>query len=217
MIPTKICGITNVSDAQAAVSHGASAIGFIFYEKSPRAISIDEAKLISDSISGTVSRVGVFVNHKKEFIDRAMGEVPLDGIQLHGDEAPEFCSLFNIPVYKALRIKNEESLLAMETYDVDGFLLDTFSPNQYGGTGKTFDWSLVKSERKGTPLILSGGLNPQNILEAISLLNPFAVDINSGVESSPGIKDHQKIKTLFHNLKKTKNTGFQFEVNLAKV
>ncbi|HIC38174.1 MAG TPA: phosphoribosylanthranilate isomerase [Candidatus Marinimicrobia bacterium] len=209
MIPTKICGITNLKDAKVSVENGASALGFIFYEKSPRAISIEKAKSISEQLSESVSRVGVFVNHEKEFIDEAIAEIPLGMIQLHGDESPNFCNQFDLPVLKALRIKNKESLSAMNDYNVAGFLLDTFSNNQYGGTGETFDWSIL-NRKSETPFILSGGLNPDNILDAIDSVNPVAVDVNSGVESSPGIKDPEKIKLLFKNLKNIKSTGFHF-------
>jgi phosphoribosylanthranilate isomerase len=209
MIPTKICGITNLDDANVAVENGASAIGFIFYEKSPRTISINNAKSISKHLPKTIARVGVFVNHEKDFIHEAISEVPLDMIQLHSDETPDFCNQFDVPILKALRIKNEASLSVMDQYDVAVFLLDTFSNDQYGGTGETFDWSVLNRKFK-TPIILSGGLNPENILDAIDAVNPSAVDVNSGVESFPGKKDYNKLKSLFKNLNKTQSTGFQF-------
>ena len=209
MIPTKICGITNLVDAKVAVDNGASAIGFIFYEKSPRAISIKNAKSISKQISYSVGRVGVFVNQNKDFIDKTISEVQLNMIQLHGDESSNFCNQFEVPVFKAVRIKNEASLSVMDQYNVAGFLLDTFSNQQYGGTGETFDWSLI-NEQIDTPIILSGGLNPDNILDAIDSVNPAAIDVNSGVELSPGKKDHQKINLLFENLKNTNTSGFHF-------
>ncbi len=209
MIPTKICGITNLDDANVAVENGASAIGFIFYEKSPRTISINNAKSISKHLPKTIARVGVFVNHEKDFINEAISEVPLDMIQLHSDETPDFCNQFDVPILKALRIKNEASLSVMDQYDVAVFLLDTFSNDQYGGTGETFDWSVLNRKFK-TPIILSGGLNSENILDAIDAVNPSAVDVNSGVESSPGKKDFNKLKLLFKNLNKTQSTGFQF-------
>ena len=209
MIPTKICGITNLSDAQAAAVHGASAIGFIFYEKSSRAISIEDAKFISRHLSNNISKVGVFVNHDKAFIEEAIRSVSLNIIQLHGDETPGFCKQFDVPVLKALRIKDKASLSVMDQYNVAGFLLDTFSTKQYGGTGETFDWSLLNGKLE-TPIILSGGLNPDNILDAIDSVNPAAIDVNSGVEISPGKKDHQKINLLFKNLKNTNTSGFHF-------
>ena len=209
MIPTKICGITNLSDAQAAAVHGASAIGFIFYEKSSRAISIEDAKFISRHLSNDISKVGVFVNHDKAFIEKAIRSASLNIIQLHGDETPGFCKQFEVPVLKALRIKDKASLSVMDQYNVAGFLLDTFSTKQYGGTGETFDWSLL-NEQIDTPIILSGGLNPDNVLDAIDSVNPAAIDVNSGVELSPGKKDHQKINLLFENLKNTNTSRFHF-------
>jgi phosphoribosylanthranilate isomerase len=209
MIPTKICGITNLSDAQAAAVHGASAIGFIFYKKSSRAISIEDAKFISGHLSNNISKVGVFVNHDKAFIEEAIHSISLNIIQLHGDESANFCNQFEVPVLKAVRIKNEASLSVMDQYNVAGFLLDTFSNQQYGGTGETFDWSLI-NEQIDTPIILSGGLNPDNILDAIDSVNPAAIDVNSGVEFSPGKKDLQKINLLFENLKNTNTSGFHF-------
>lgn len=209
MIPTKICGITNLDDANVAVENGASAIGFIFYEKSPRTISINNAKSISKHLPKTIARVGVFVNHEKDFIHEAILKVPLDMIQLHSNETPDFCNQFDVAILKALRIKNEASLSVMDQYDVAVFLLDTFSNDQYGGTGETFDWSVLNRKFK-TPIILSGGLNPENILDAIDAVNPSAVDVNSGVESFPGKKDYNKLKSLFKNLNKTQSTGFQF-------
>ena len=209
MIPTKICGITNLMDAKVAVENGASAIGLIFYEKSPRAISIENAKSISKQLSYSVIRVGVFVNQNKDFIDKTISEVQLNMIQLHGDESSNFCNQFEVPIFKAVRIKNEASLSVMDQYNVAGILLDTFSNKQYGGTGKTFDWSLI-NEQIDTPIILSGGLNPDNILDAIDSVNPAAIDVNSGVELSPGKKDHQKINLLFEKLKNTNTSGFHF-------
>ncbi len=209
MIPAKICGITNYKDAQCAIDSGAAAIGFIFYPKSPRNISILKAKKICKQLSGAVTCVGVFVNRKKAFIDEAITEVPLDTIQFHGDESPDFCNQFDIPVLKAIRIKNADSFNKIEGYSVSGFLLDTFSVGHYGGTGIIFDWLLIKNNYH-KPIIISGGLNSDNILSAISTTNPIAVDVNSGVESSPGKKDHKKIKLLFQTLLNTKSTGFHF-------
>ena len=148
-------------------------------------------------------------NQNKDFIDKTISEVQLNMIQLHGDESANFCNQFEVPVFKAVRIKNEASLSVMDQYNVAGFLLDTFSNQQYGGTGETFDWSLI-NEQIDTPIILSGGLNPDNILDAIDSVNPAAIDVNSGVELSPGKKDHQKINLLFENLKNTNTSGFHF-------
>ncbi len=209
MIPIKICGITNKSDAIEAVNLGASAIGFIFYRKSQRYISLSEAKLICEKVSHKVAVVGVFVNHSKEFINHAIDLVPLNMIQLHGDESPEFCKNFSVPIIKAIRVKNKLSLQILNQYKVNGILLDSFSKVKYGGTGKTFDWSLINIKTKQN-ILLSGGLNQENILEAISFLNPVAVDISSGIESSIGQKDHYKMKQLFEVIKNTNDTGFTY-------
>jgi len=209
MIPIKICGITNKSDAIMAVNLGASAIGFIFYKKSQRYLPLSEAKLICEKVAHKVSVVGVFVNQSKEFIDHAIDLVPLNMIQLHGDEPPEFCKNFSVPTIKAIRVKNKLSLQILHQYKVDGILLDSFSKVEYGGTGKTFDWSLISLKTKQN-ILLSGGLNSENILEAISFLNPVAVDVSSGIESSVGQKDHNKMKQLFKVIKNTNETGFTY-------
>lgn len=210
MIPVKICGITNRADAQYAVQSGACAVGFIFYEKSPRSITIEDARSISRHLPRSVVRVGVFVNHSEAFVHRAVSEVPLNVIQLHGDESAEFCGQFDVPVIKALRIQTKESLAAMQQFDVSAFLLDSHHNDHYGGTGKPFDWSLLGHHRNSASIILSGGLTPANILAAIEQVSPSAVDVNSGVESSPGRKDHEKMDRLFDQLRETTDTGFRF-------
>ena len=179
-------------------------IGFIFWAPSERYVT-DKTPKIDDSIKKT----GVFVNASIDYIETMIVKHQLSAVQLHGDETPDFCNQFDVPILKALRIKNEASLSVMDQYDVAVFLLDTFSNDQYGGTGETFDWSVLNRKFK-TPIILSGGLNSENILYAIDAVNPSAVDVNSGVESSPGKKDFNKLKSLFKNLNKTQSTGFQF-------
>ena len=209
MIPVKICGITNEYDAIAAVNFGASAIGFVFYKNSQRYLSLLEAKSISEKIDHKVNIVGVFVNHSKEFINHAIDLIPLSMIQLHGDESPEFCKNFSVPTIKAIRVKNKLRSETLDQYEVDGILLDSFSKTEYGGTGKTFDWSLIDFKFK-QKILLSGGLNSENILEAISSINPDAIDISSSIESSIGQKDHYKMKQLFEVIKHTKGTGYTY-------
>ena len=209
MIPVKICGITNEYDAIAAVNFGASAIGFVFYKNSQRYLSLLEAKSISEKIDHKVNIVGVFVNHSKEFINHAIDLIPLSMIQLHGDESPEFCKNFSVPIIKAIRVKNKLRSETLDQYEVDCILLDSFSKTEYGGTGKTFDWSLIDFKFK-QKILLSGGLNSENILEAISSINPDAIDISSSIESSIGQKDHYKMKQLFEVIKHTKGTGYTY-------
>lgn len=210
MIPTKICGITRIEDAKVAIENGASALGFIFYNKSPRYITIKQAMSISNKISKSISLVGVFVNQDQSFINNVIKNIPLNMIQLHGDESQKFCKKFSVPVIKAIRIKDKESLDIIKKYNVDGLLLDTYSENKFGGTGKSFDWKLLNNF-KNKPIILSGGLSPKNIIEAISIVNPIAIDVNSGVELSPGRKNHKLIQQLFTNIKNTQSLGFNFE------
>jgi phosphoribosylanthranilate isomerase len=209
MIPTKICGITRIEDAKVAIENGASALGFIFYNKSPRYITINQAMSISNKISKSISLVGVFVNQDQSFINNAIKNIPLNMIQLHGNESQTFCKQFSVPVIKAIRIKDKESLDIIKKYNVDGLLLDTYSENKFGGTGKSFDWKLLNTSNN-KPIILSGGLSPKNIIEAITIVNPIAIDVNSGVELSPGKKNHKLIQQLFTNIKNTQSSGFKF-------
>ena len=144
MIPIKVCGITSLSDAEMVIDLGVSALGFIFYDKSPRSISIEKAKSISNNISDSVHRVGVFVNNSCDFINRAISQVSLSSIQLHGDETPKFCTHFDVPIIKALRISNKKNFQNLGEYQVKGLLFDSSSKGVYGGSGKTFNWSLLK-------------------------------------------------------------------------
>tara|TARA_B100000214_G_scaffold64509_1_gene42620 strand:- start:289 stop:924 length:636 start_codon:yes stop_codon:yes gene_type:complete len=211
MIPFKICGITNINDALAAIQNNASAIGFIFAKDSPRKITFEKAKIISKRIGNKISKIGVFVNQEKQIIEEAIKCIPLNMIQLHGDENPSFCNSFTIPVIKAIQIKNDESINKAKEFDVDAILFDTYKKGFRGGTGNSFDWSILLNQKYDKPIILSGGLNKNNILEAIDHVNPFAIDVNSGVEISPGIKSHTKIKNFYKKINKTKSTGFKFE------
>jgi len=188
MIPVKICGITSLRDGLLATEMGASALGFIFYERSHRYISPEQAKVISAELPEDVRKVGVFVNSGEDTIDQISKFIGLDLVQLHGDETPEFCNRMTLPVIRAIRIKGNQSNESYANFNVHAFLFDTYDPNLRGGTGNTFDWPLVKQWKTETPFILSGGLNPDNILEGIAAAMPDAVDVNSGVEISPGKK-----------------------------
>jgi phosphoribosylanthranilate isomerase len=198
----KICGITNVADAQAAVEAGADAIGFIFYEKSPRFVSIETAAEISKQLPPFLMRVGVFVNAPEEFIFRAMSEIGLSMLQFHGHETPEYCVQFGLMSMKAFPMRNEESLKEIPNYQTEAYLLDAFMENALGGTGKTFNWDLaVEAQKFGKPIFLSGGLTPENVAEAVRKVKPFAVDVSSGVETSPGKKDAEKVKAFIAAVK----------------
>jgi len=196
-VKVKICGITNLADAQAAAAAGAAALGFIFYDKSPRHVTIQQAADISKQLNPFIMRVGVFVNAPEDFILSAMGKVQLSMLQFHGDEPPEFCSQFGIMAMKAFRVRGPETLNELSKYPTDGYLLDAYSSSTLGGTGKTFNWDLaIEAQKFGKPIFLSGGLTPDNVAEAVRKVRPFAVDVSSGVENSPGRKDHAKIKAF---------------------
>ena len=191
-VKVKICGITNESDATAAVHAGADALGFIFYEGSPRYIKPERAAKIVARLPPFVITVGVFVNMPAEVIQEVQGTTGIHVVQLHGDESPEFCKKLDGPVIKALRVRDESWRVEAETYPVSALLLDTFVETQYGGTGKTFDWQLVKNSPYR--IILSGGLNPRNLAQAARIVRPYGIDTGSGVELEPGLKDHKKME-----------------------
>ncbi len=191
----KICGITDIEDALKAVELGADALGFVFYEKSPRKITKEKAKEIIDSLPKEVVKVGLFVDELEEKVNEIASYCNFDILQFHGDETPDYCKKFPQKIIKAFRIKDKESLVNIPKYEVDYYLLDTYSEVAPGGTGKTFNWDLAREAKKfGRPIILSGGLNPKNIVEALKKVSPFGVDVSSGVEVSPGKKDHKKLK-----------------------
>ncbi len=195
----KICGITNRNDAIDAVNLGADAVGFIFYENSPRYISPDIVEEISLFLPPFVLLVGVFVNHDKAFIDAVVHRCKLDLIQLHGDESPEFCRNMRRRVIKAFKIQDIDDVDAIAPYQssVSAVLLDTKVKGIEGGTGKVFDWGLaLKAKEFDIPLILAGGINAGNLNKAAKLVNPYAVDLSSSVESCPGIKDYNKMKDI---------------------
>lgn len=195
-VKVKVCGTTRLKDALLAVECGADAIGFIFYKKSPRYVTPTEAKEIGSQLPPFVHRVGVFVNETADKINRIVVRCGLDAVQLHGDEPPAFCKKIKCRVIKAVRVKDAASLKAMSRYAVDGFLLDTYKADQWGGTGKVFDWDLALRAKKYGPVILAGGLNARNVKAAIQKVKPFAVDVSSGVEQSPGKKDPKKVKAF---------------------
>ena len=191
----KICGITNLADAQAAVEAGADALGFIFYNNSPRYMTISAVAKIFKKSPLRVMRVGVFVNAPKDFIVQAVAECGLSLLQFHGDEPPEFCAQFGVMGMKAFRIRDAQSLNELPKYFTDAWLLDACSAENPGGSGEKFNWDLaIEAQKFGRPVFLAGGLTPENVADAVSRVKPFGVDVSSGVESAPGKKDHQKIR-----------------------
>ncbi|MFO7578231.1 MAG: phosphoribosylanthranilate isomerase [Pelovirga sp.] len=185
----KICGITSLADALAAVAAGADALGFVFYPQSPRYVAPDTVARIVAQLPPFVSTVGLFVNASSVKIHQTMVQTGLQLVQLHGDEAIEDCCISTYPVIKALRVRDAASFRHAEDYPVAALLLDAWCDEQYGGTGTQFDWQLVAQLQITRPIILAGGLNPGNVAAAIRQVKPYAVDVSSGVESRPGCKD----------------------------
>jgi phosphoribosylanthranilate isomerase len=199
MVKVKICGITEVYDALSAVTYGADAIGFILYCKSKRYVDPKTVRFISKKLPPFITKVGVFVNEDRNAVLEILSYCGLDFAQLHGDESPDDCRYIGRErVIKAFRIKEEDDVKAIENYVdcVSAVLLDTYSESEYGGTGRTFNWDIAKKviDRFEVPVILSGGLTPENIKEAVKSVLPFAVDVSSGVEEKPGKKDLSKVK-----------------------
>ncbi|HEX3628416.1 MAG TPA: phosphoribosylanthranilate isomerase [Verrucomicrobiae bacterium] len=193
----KICGITNPADAKAAVDAGADALGFIFYEKSPRYVRLADAAAISKGLAPFIMRAGVFVNAPEEFVLSAIRECGLTLLQFHGDEAPEYCAQFGLMTMKAFRVHGADTLEQIPQYATDAYLLDAYSSTTLGGTGERFNWDLaVEAHKFGKPIFLAGGLTPENVAGAIRKVRPFGVDVSSGVESGPGKKDHEKIRAF---------------------
>jgi phosphoribosylanthranilate isomerase len=196
-VKVKICGITNVADGLAAAEAGADMVGLMFYEKSPRHVTLPVAAEIARRISPFVLKVGVFVNPSEDLVMRAIGDCGLSLLQFHGDEPPEFCAQFGLMSVKAFRIQNEESLKQLPNYQTEAYLLDAYSPEARGGTGEKFNWDIaIEAKKFGKPIFLAGGLTPENVSEAVGKVQPYAVDVSSGVEISPGKKDPRKIEAF---------------------
>ncbi len=193
--PIKICGITNKTDANMAVSLGAHALGFVFYKKSPRSINPAEAESICATLPGNISKIGVVVNANEGFLNKLSKMNFLDYFQFHGDEPPERCNQFKGKAIKVFRVDDTFDVLQVNNFaDCAMFLFDTKVRNVYGGSGKSFDWSILQEVPRTHSIILSGGLNEHNVAEAVRNVNPYMVDVSSAVESKPGQKDSQKIK-----------------------
>lgn len=201
-VKVKICGITNAEDAQAAVAAGADLLGFVFYDGSPRHVTVEQAAAIARTIPPFVVRVGLFVNAPEELVGQALSACGLQLLQFHGDETPEYCRQFGAMSMKAFRVKNAESIRELPAYPTDAWLLDAFVPGQLGGTGHSFNWDLaIEAVNLGKPVFLAGGLTPANVAEAVRKVQPYGVDVSSGVESAPGRKDHAKVRAFIEAAK----------------
>jgi phosphoribosylanthranilate isomerase len=199
----KICGITSVEDAAAAVQAGTDAIGLVFYSKSPRAVSVAQAAKIAQSVGPFVTVVGLFVNAEPEFVSSVLQQVPLHVLQFHGDETEEYCQQFQRPYFKALRMKEDLDVsAAMAKFpSAVGILLDAYRPGVPGGTGETFDWQRVP-QNSSVPVVLAGGLNPSNVAQAVESTKIYGVDVSGGVEASPGKKDTDKMLAFVRHAKR---------------
>jgi phosphoribosylanthranilate isomerase len=201
-VRTKICGITSIQDAQAAVDFGADALGFVFYPSSPRYIHPSDAAAIIHTLPPFVTCVGLFVNAEHEMLKKTVSDTGVDLVQFHGDESEYECGLSSKPWIKAIRV-GEETDLAAEAKRYNGansLLLDTMVRGSYGGTGKTFDWSLVP-KNIDKPIILAGGLDQENVIGAINVTSPYAVDVSGGVELKKGVKDHAKMEEFIKRVR----------------
>ncbi len=212
MTRIKICGITNLEDAQIAAELGADALGFIF-APSPRQVSLQRAKEIIQKLPPFLTKVGVFVNEELNTVARAMSYCGLDVVQLHGEETPDYCRSLGERwrVIKSFRVKDGDSLLPLPDYEVSAYLLDTYVKGIAGGTGKTFNWELAREAKRFGRIILAGGLNPENITEAIETVKCYAVDVSSGIEAERGKKDFDKMR-LFIKRAKEASLNIAFEI-----
>ncbi|MDX8385222.1 MAG: phosphoribosylanthranilate isomerase [Gallionella sp.] len=201
MTRIKICGLTRAEDITATVRGGADAIGLVFYEKSPRHVTLQKAVELAGTVPPFVSIVGLFVNAEPDFVNEILQSVPLDLLQFHGDETPEYCRQFNKPYIKAIRVKAGVDLLqcSSDFIGAKGLLLDAHVEGIPGGTGATFDWTLIP-RKLSLPVILSGGLDTQNLALAIEQVCPYAVDVSSGVEENKGIKDAKKVAAFINEV-----------------
>ncbi len=204
MTKIKICGITNKADAIAAAELGLDMMGFVFYSGSKRHVEPKIVKEIANELPPSLVKVGVFVDMDKNKVLDIAEECALDMLQFHGDETPDYCAGFkdSYKVMKAFRIKNMESLKGINDYNVDFYLLDAYSAKEKGGTGEIFDWKIIENFEFLKPVILSGGLTPDNVRDAIEQLSPYGVDVSSGVEMSPGKKDTLLMKKFVENMRK---------------
>lgn len=206
-VRVKICGITRAEDLQAACHAGADALGFVFYAKSPRNLAIEQAACLLASMPPFVQSVGLFVDAEPAFIEAVLEAVPLDLLQFHGNETPEQCRAHGRPYLKAVRMRPDTDLVkyCADYDDARALLLDAYVPGKPGGTGERFDWDLIPASLP-KPVVLSGGLSPDNVGLAVKTVKPWAVDVSSGVEASPGIKDAVKVAAFVENARHATNT-----------
>jgi len=196
-VKVKICGITSLADAIACVEAGADALGFMFYKRSPRYIQPTVAAEIARQLPEHIIRVGVFVNAQVASVKAVLAVCMLDLLQFHGDEPPDYCLQFNMRTMKAFRMRDTDSLRLLPAYETDFWLLDAYVPALRGGTGETFNWQLaVEAKKFGRAIFLAGGLTHENVAEAVRLVQPYGVDVSTGVESAPGKKDHAKVRAF---------------------
>jgi phosphoribosylanthranilate isomerase len=201
----KICGITNMEDALLAADLGADALGFIFVKTSPRRIRPSAARKIIQELPPFVVPIGVVADTTREDILDLIEETRIGCVQLHGNESPKELAKFPIPVYKSFRVNKEFNLETLRWYKGSAYLLDTYVEGTLGGTGKTFDWEIALAAKAYGRIILAGGLTPENIAEAMKKVQPYAMDVNSGVESAPGKKDKNKLERLFKAIRSLQN------------
>jgi phosphoribosylanthranilate isomerase len=200
-VRSKICGITRIEDMLAAVAHGCDAIGLVFYQHSPRFVTLEQAAQIVAALPPFVTAVGLFVDAENQEVERVLQSVRLDLLQFHGDESPAYCASFGRPYIKAVRVRPETNLVqyAADYAGAKALLLDAYTEGVHGGTGQVFDWELIPSDLS-LPVILAGGLNPGNVAEAIRRTHPYAVDVSGGVEREKGIKDADKIAAFMRGV-----------------
>ncbi len=203
MYRVKVCGITTVEDALHVAFSGADAIGLVFYKKSPRNVTIDKAIEICEALPPFVSVVALFMNASTDYVHEVVSDVPCNLLQFHGDESAEFCASFSYPYIKAVPMMHDDDF-SFEDYadryvDASGFLVDSHAPGQAGGSGEVFDWQNVPVDYP-KPIVLAGGLNPDNVASALKAVDVYAVDVSSGVESEPGIKDPTKVEQFIQEV-----------------
>jgi phosphoribosylanthranilate isomerase len=197
----KICGLTRAEDARLAIEGGAWAIGMIFHPDSPRHVAMEQAAEIATAFRRRCEVVGVFVNAPLDEVLTTLGSVPLTMLQLHGDEGPAYCAeaarRSGLKVMKAVRAKDVHAVRSLSSYPTDLHMIDAYVPGTYGGTGERFDWELAAAHPGNTPLVLSGGLTAENVGDALAVAHPYAVDVASGVEASPGVKEPGRLQAFF--------------------